>query len=182
MSSLPWGLAGGLLIRLRLLGYTHAMPDPFIQAARAALALAVNDLRPSIDGLPPEALNWKPAGDDSNSVAVLATHSMLSARSWIAIAVGAPRPPRDRDAEFLSRAQDASSLLALVDAVHAECEAMLDEDAHVDWTATRETHARPGDRPGTAPAAWALLHAVEHLREHVGQIGLTRQLWDQGRG
>jgi len=28
-----------------------------------------------------------------------------------------------------------------------------------------------------APAAWALLHALEHLREHVGQMLLTRQLW-----
>jgi hypothetical protein len=28
-------------------------------------------------------------------------------------------------------------------------------------------------------AAWALLHALEHLREHEGQLFLTRQLWDQ---
>jgi hypothetical protein len=28
-------------------------------------------------------------------------------------------------------------------------------------------------------AGWALLHALEHLREHEGQMFLTRQLWDQ---
>jgi hypothetical protein len=154
------------------------MPDPFIQAARAVLALAVNDMRPAIEGLPPEALNWKPASDDSNSIAVLATHSMLSARSWIAIAVGAPRPHRDRDAEFLARAADAESLLALVDWLRAECERMLDEDEVIDWTAMRPTHDRPGGRPAQAPAAWALLHALEHLREHAGHISLTRQLWE----
>lgn len=154
------------------------MPDPFIQAARAVLALAINDMRPSIEGLPPEALNWKPAGEGSNSIAVLATHSMLSARSWIAIAVDAPRPERDRDAEFLARASDAASLLALVDSLRGECERMLAEEAVIDWAASRSTHDRPGGRPNEAPAAWALLHALEHLREHVGHIALTRQLWD----
>jgi hypothetical protein len=30
------------------------------------------------------------------------------------------------------------------------------------------------------PAAWALMHALEHLREHLGHMALTRQLWEQG--
>ena len=29
---------------------------------------------------------------------------------------------------------------------------------------------------------WGLLHALEHWGEHVGHLGLTRQLWDQGIG
>ena len=35
---------------------------------------------------------------------------------------------------------------------------------------------RTGDDTGSA--AWALLHALEHLREHVAQASLTRQLWE----
>ena len=48
--------------------------------------------------------------------------------------------------------------------------------------AIRRTHTRPNpDDDMKVPAAWALLHAIEHLREHVGQMQLTRQLWEQTR-
>jgi hypothetical protein len=39
--------------------------------------------------------------------------------------------------------------------------------------------ARPGQGPEEVPPAFALIHAIAHLREHVGHIGLTRQLWEQ---
>jgi hypothetical protein len=43
----------------------------------------------------------------------------------------------------------------------------------------RKTHARPHpEHAQDVPAAWALLHAMEHLREHEGQMSLTRQLWE----
>jgi len=29
--------------------------------------------------------------------------------------------------------------------------------------------------------AWALLHALEHATTHLGQIQITRQLWEQHR-
>ena len=41
-----------------------------------------------------------------------------------------------------------------------------------------ESSARSG-APEEQSAAWALVHALEHLREHSGQIGLTRQVWEQ---
>jgi hypothetical protein len=31
----------------------------------------------------------------------------------------------------------------------------------------------------TVTAAWALIHAVEHLQEHVAHAELTRQVWDR---
>jgi uncharacterized protein DUF664 len=37
------------------------------------------------------------------------------------------------------------------------------------------TDPRTGEQ---VTAGWALLHAIEHLREHVGHAQLTRQLWD----
>lgn len=39
-----------------------------------------------------------------------------------------------------------------------------------------QTHARMSGGAEQVSAAWALLHALEHLREHVGQMQLTRQL------
>jgi hypothetical protein len=56
----------------------------------------------------------------------------------------------------------------------AECRARLDAAEIFDPTAIRPT---PEAEPVTA--AWALLHALEHLREHVAQAQLTRQLLQQ---
>ena len=41
------------------------MPDPFLTSARDLLRRARDDMRAAIDGLPPDALNWRPAGDDT---------------------------------------------------------------------------------------------------------------------
>ena len=37
-------------------------------------------------------------------------------------------------------------------------------------------------RPEIVSGARVLLHAVEHLREHMGHAQPTRQLWDQREG
>jgi hypothetical protein len=36
-------------------------------------------------------------------------------------------------------------------------------------------------RAEVVSGAWALLHAVEHLSEHVGHAKLTKQLWERRR-
>jgi uncharacterized damage-inducible protein DinB len=154
--------------------------DPFIDGARDLFIQTMDDLRPHLEGIPPEALNWRPGDDDTNSIAVLAVHAMASTRSWLSVAVGAPLPDRDRPMEFRATAEDASALLAHVTDMERQCDGLLEHAEDVDWSAMRRTHPRP--RPGaeeTVSGAWALLHALEHLREHAGQIALTRQLWDQ---
>lgn len=136
-------------------------------------------MRECVAGFPAEALNWKPAGDGTNSVAVLTTHSLHSTRSWLCTALGEALPDRDRDSEFRVAEDDRDALLALFDDFASQCNALFDSPRQVDWAAIRRTHTRPdaGDAI-QVPAAWALLHAVEHLREHLGQMQLTRQLWE----
>ena len=151
--------------------------DPFLRASYEILTLTLREMRDCISGLTPEALNRQPAGDDSNSIAVLANHSLQSTRSWLSVALGEPLPPRDRPSEFTTSAPDAAALLALVDALGSDCAALLQRPGAVDWSISRATHARPDSGSQRAvPAAWALLHAMEHLREHTGQMLLTRQL------
>jgi hypothetical protein len=152
------------------------MPDPILTSARAVLRAARDDLRAAIDGLPAGALNWRPAGDDTNSIASLTSHSLLSARAWLSVAVGVPVRDRDRDSEFQVTATGAGELLAFADGLFEECLDLIDKDRVVDWGAIRQ-HWDPG-RGIEVFAAWALIHALEHLREHVGHVGLTRQLWD----
>jgi hypothetical protein len=153
--------------------------DPFIAAAREQFTVTLGDLRQGIQGATAEALNWRP-GEDTNPIAVLAVHVMGSTRWWLSVALGAPRPDRDRAAEFQAAAPGADGLLAHIADGERECLALLDGAREVDWMAVRQTGARP--RPGAVEqvtSAWALIHALEHLGEHAGQIALTRQLWDQ---
>lgn len=153
--------------------------DPFLGAARYNLKQSIEDYRRSLAGLDADALNWRPAGDEINSMAVLTFHAWSSTRSWLNVALGRPLPERDRDAEFLTSATDADQLRAWFEDIAQQCDALLATREPIDWAAMRKTHARPGpDDPQEVPAAFALLHAMEHLREHEGQMSLTRQLWE----
>ncbi len=154
------------------------MTDPITASARFVLKESLGELRAAVEGVPAEALNWKPAGEETNSIAVLATHVMHSTRSWLAIAVGAELPERDRPSEFLVTEDDPLALLRLVDEMSAQCTVLLRDAEDVDWSATRKVHVRPGDAPQEVPAAYAILHGLEHLGQHVAHCSLTRQLWE----
>jgi DinB superfamily len=149
--------------------------DPTLEAAAEILRAALSDLRGAVDGVPADELNRRPGGEDTNSIAVLATHSMHSTRAWLSVAVGAEPPARDRPAEFRAIASN-DELLALIDEMGAECAALLD-GATFDPDRTGLAPWRQGaqaDEP--VSAAWALLLALVHLREHVAHAQLTRQL------
>jgi hypothetical protein len=150
------------------------MGDPTIDAARELFDEAFGDMRDAIDGLSVDALAWRPPAEDSNPITVLATHGMHSSRWWLTIARDAPLPDRDRPSEFVAETGSADELLTFVDGMIAECRDRLDPEEAWDPGAIR---AVPDDEP--VSAVWALLHALEHLREHVAQAQLTRQLWDR---
>jgi hypothetical protein len=150
-----------------------------LASAAHVLKQDIKELRAAVDGLPDEALNWKPAGDDTNSIAVLVTHVLHSTRSWISTAVAAPLPDRDRDSEFLVTAERTADLLALIDDFGSQMLGLLKNAGDVDWAANRKAHLRPDPSlPDYVPASYALLHAIEHFGQHVAHVSLTRQLWD----
>jgi hypothetical protein len=150
------------------------MPDPTIEAAREIFDESVDHLREAIEGLSPDALAWRPAGDESNPITVLAVHGMHSSRWWLTIARGLPLPERDRPSEFVAETGDNAELLEFFDRMVGECRERLDPAEPFEAGVERSV---PDDEPVTA--AWALLHALEHLREHVAQAQLTRQLWER---
>jgi len=153
------------------------MPDHVLVAARQLVSNSLDELRTAVAGLPPAALNWRPA-PDTNSMAVLVTHTMHSTHLWLRLAMGLPLPERDRDSEFRAVEDDPAALLRLVDTLTAECVAALGSAEAVDWDTMRATQGRGGDAPAEVPAAYALIHATEHLRGHVDQATLMRSLWD----
>jgi hypothetical protein len=155
------------------------MPDAMLASAAYVLKDDFAELRAAVDGLPDEALNWRPGGEDTNSVAVLVTHVLHSTRSWISTAVGAPLPDRDRDAEFRVTAERTPELLSLLDGLGVQILALLNDAGEIDWAANRKTHMRPDPTlPDYVPASFALLHAIEHFGQHVAHVSLTRQLWE----
>ena len=152
------------------------MPDPTIQAARDILGDSLRELRKAVDGCSSDDLNRRPIEGDTNPLAVLVTHAMQSTRSWLSVATGVPPPERDRDAEFLVVVDDAAGFLSWLDDISAECRVLLEGEAVAyDPGAAVTAPWRPYGADEPLTAAWALLHALEHLREHVGHAQLTRQ-------
>jgi uncharacterized damage-inducible protein DinB len=149
--------------------------DPFVDAARTTLRRQRRDFEAVIAGLPPAALDWRPAAG-ANSLAVLLTHAWGAAQAWTARAAGR-EIERDRAAEFRARA-DPEGLRALLAAGAARIEAALDA---VDPATLGAVRLGPSTRPAAdeeRTGARCLLHAVEHAQEHLGQAYLTRELWE----
>jgi hypothetical protein len=151
------------------------MSDPAIDAARQIAGGSLEAMRRAIVDASPELLNWRPAGVDTNPIAVLAVHALTSTRWWLSVAITGVAPERDRPAEFRTTVSSAEELLSIVDPLVAECRMLLEFGGAFDPGASRTD---PRDRT-TVTAAWALIHAVEHLQEHVAHAELTRQAWDR---
>lgn len=132
-----------------------------------------NGILQAIKGLPTDALDWVP-GKDMNSIAVLLAHITGSERFWIGDIAAQESSNRDRDAEFRVRGVEAGVFRKrLADNLEYARNA-LDKMSLQDLEAARVS----GDgRERTV--GWALLHALEHATSHLGQIQLTRQLWEQ---
>jgi hypothetical protein len=109
---------------------------------------------------------------------VLAVHAATSTRWWLSVAIAGEAPERDRPAEFRTTVSSAEELLSIVDPLAADCRGLLDSQDPLDLGATR---ADPREAKTATTAAWALIHAVEHLQEHVAHAELTRQMWDRER-
>lgn len=137
-------------------------------------------VRDLIADLPAEALNWRPLeGDETNSLAVLATHIAGAEHFWIGEVVGGSPPTRDRDAEFAAQASDASELIRLLENTGVETREVFATLGEADPSSpsgqsldgTRQVRGR------TIPVRRCILHVIDHTALHLGHIQLTYQLW-----
>ena len=128
----------------------------------------------ALDGLPAEALDWVP-GPDMNSISVLVFHTAGSERYWIGDVVAQESSNRDRDAEFKVKGVGVDVLKKRLNDnlvyVRKTLEKFTVQDLGEERIAPRD------GRKGTV--GWGLLHALEHMTLHLGQIQITRQLWEQ---
>jgi uncharacterized damage-inducible protein DinB len=152
---------------------THAALLPVVQNSFGML-------RTALDGLPDEAAGWTPA-PNTNSLTVLTLHSITSARFWLGNGSGRRASleryrAEDRAPAFASSGKSIPGLLDAIDAFLPEIEAILSAGDEVSLTAAIEW---PADEPDDQPRSGigCLFHGVAHLREHVGQAQLMRDLW-----
>jgi hypothetical protein len=147
--------------------------DPVIAATRQVLEESLGEIRKGVADLSVEELNARPAGGNTNSVAVIVAHALGSTRSWLSLAFGLAQTPRDRDAEFRTVAD--AGFAAWTEQQIVACFALLDGATFdPNLSGVPAWNSRSGAQPRSAP--YSLGHALAHLGEHVGHLHMTREL------
>lgn len=131
------------------------------------------DLVQTIEGLPPQALDWVP-GREMNSINVLIVHLTGAERYLIGVVLDEP-PERDRDEEFKAHGLSLELLKERISGADEYTHQGLLRLSSKDLTSV---HLSPRSQK-TVTAGWAILHALEHTAIHLGHVQLTRQLWEQ---
>lgn len=151
--------------------------DALKAAAREILDQCCADLRVTVNGLDAETLARPPAPETS-SLATLVRHAASSTRFLLTCAAtghGYRQRYRgvERPAAFEGGSSAADELIALVDGLEEDGRRLIAEipGDRLDQRVTMN------DAADDAPTrAFAFLHAIDHLREHVGHAQLTRQV------
>ena len=157
------------------------MTEPFLDSARELLDETFAGILETLEGLDATRLNAKLDLDGANSLAVIAVHASKSARSWAAVAMGAELPDRDRSAEFRTVVSSAETFLEELRDAQDDARGYLAGEPALPWNELRPTHPRADGSTEEVTGSWALLHAMEHAREHLSQMWLTRQALEDGR-
>jgi uncharacterized damage-inducible protein DinB len=129
----------------------------------------------ALEGLPVAALDWSP-GPDMNSISILVFHLTGAERYWIGDVAAQESSNRDRAAEFKVHGVRVDILKKRLTDNLEYARNALSKFTSEDLQARRVT-----GEGRTVTVAWALLHALEHATLHLGQIQITRQLWEQSQ-
>jgi hypothetical protein len=144
-------------------------PKRELAEMRDRLVREVDRVIAATDGLSASRLAWTPAAKGSNSLLVLAAHTVGAAERHILVNIAGRRAGATRDEEFTSKG-DIAGVRARWDAVKAGIIDVLDhlppgrlDDDLTGPVSTRSVHSM-------------IVHAIAHASEHAGQAELTRDL------
>jgi hypothetical protein len=133
---------------------------------------ALDGMSGIVAGLGGELANTRPALPGANSPYALLTHCVGMADYWSGALVAGRAVPRDRDAEFTATGP-VEPLLAEVRALHGRLAAdARDTDLGAPLRAEPPGTFQGPDRPLTRGGA--LLHVLEELAQHHGQMEILR--------
>jgi len=135
---------------------------------------AFNGMVAIAEGLGDELVNTTPPLDGANSAYAIVTHCIGVTDWWVGLMIGGRPVVRDRDAEFVA----AGTVAGLREAVAASVERFKTDLTKMDSGALIR---HPDRLPATASAReWtqdaALIHTLEELAQHHGQLELSRDI------
>ncbi len=148
----------------------------------ATYAAFLDDLRERVRtvllGLYGEGLNWRPLAA-ANSIYGLAQHAAWVEVYWVSTVVGAQPFPYDwgNNADLAASGEDTAELLTFLDEAAAHTAAALAVLSDSELGAVRQRTRRDGQAQEFT-VRWCLIHTIAHYTEHIGQMELTRQLWE----
>ncbi len=153
---------------------------PTHQAALDVTRQSFGMLREAITDLPDEAFDWTPAAN-ANSLTVLTRHSLAACRFFFGVVSGQPGSiaeyrKGDRAEAFRAQGGTCATLTAAIDDALNDFETVLapGAEAHLN-----EMIGWPDEAPDipTRSGREILINGIGHLREHVGQAQLMRDIW-----
>ena len=142
----------------------------FVQDIIALHQHTHQQLRESIAGLDAATLNWAP-GPDTSTIAVIVVHSLGAEAEMLRNLLGIPTD-RVRDEEFVARQHQPEELEALIAEAEADWRDLAPRLGEVEL---RRAIPRP-NKPEPQTGLYWLVRNHGHMREHLGQLWLTRQL------
>jgi hypothetical protein len=148
--------------------------EPFAAAYVMRLQELVRGYESALQGLSPEALDWRP-GPEMNSLTVLVTHAAAAARYLVGDVIAGEPSGRVRAEEFVTVGQDAEQLRQRLQEVSTYCQNVVGKLTMADLGQERFS----AQHNGNYSVAWFLLRTLDHLSEHMGHAQLTRLLWEQ---
>ncbi|HEX8230647.1 MAG TPA: DinB family protein [Chloroflexia bacterium] len=133
------------------------------------------ELRKEIEGLSSEELNWTP-GPGTSSIGTIVTHVLGGQAEMLRNVLEMPTA-RNREAEFAAQNHEADQLLRLLDVTDDDWQQLAPRLRDGDLQALR---TRP-NKPVPQSSLFWLVRNYGHLREHLAQVQLTRQLYESTR-
>ena len=149
----------------------QAFASPVVASFWRAIDQTMGRLIGALDGLSEDQLNWRPDAPNTNTLYVLATHTLGNVAESVLEILGGQPVNRNRDAEFEASGASANALKERWHTLRGQSESVLQPLTEADLEHVY-THPRRNQITG-----YDLLILVSyHAAEHAGQAELTRDL------
>jgi hypothetical protein len=145
--------------------------DQYVQDIIELHRAVHRQLREEIADLDSEVLSWTP-GPETSSIGTIVTHALGAETEMLRNVLQIPTN-RDRDAEFASQTHQRDTLLQLIDAVDDDWQTLAPRIGENELRAKRPRPNKPIPQSGLF---W-LVRNYGHIREHLAQLQLTKQLY-----
>ncbi len=149
--------------------------DSGVEGMAAYFEETWSSLLRDVEGVGDTLFQWSP-GPEFNSIAILLRHLAGSERWWIGEAIGEIPSHRVRQSEFVHDQPSRGDVLRAVDEARALTRKVLAPLTMQDLRAQTPPAVTVGKPPRRPTRLWALLHYLEHLGYHRGQVLLLLKL------